>query len=293
MLWEDVIRQRFDVQAQSGDEFICRCPWHNDQGKPNLYVNGKKGVWLCHSCGSKGHLRSITQSMPAVKTDGVRKALLEQMSTSSNERPLYKAEGWLKKFDFPHDQWDERLSPACQERFQVGYDPFTDLLTIPIRDSRGRLLGVITRRLDDLKPKYRYPKGVKIGTLLFASWLIRKRHRKVAIVEGSVDTMACWDARVPALGLLGSRMTEDQRDLLLRLGVQHVVLMLDNDNAGRAGQQQVNEMLQGTGILVSVGVYRSYWGDKDPSALNADRRRKMFHSARLWRDTPSVLANPQ
>jgi DNA primase len=156
------------------------------------------------------------------------------------------------------------------------------VLTIPLRDEQKRLLGVITRRLDDQKPKYRYPKGFKIGQHLFASWLIRQHHTKVAIVEGSVDSMACWDARIAALGLLGSRLTDDQRDLLKRLGVQHVVLMLDNDKAGREGTYQVYEALKGTGIRVSVGVYRPYWQEKDPAALTPARRRKQFHSAKPW-----------
>lgn len=317
MMYDTLIRQTFDVVSTSGEEMLCRCPWHQDGQKPNLYVNARKGVYLCHSCGAKGHLRHIAEKMPSIRTQDVRDKLAAMQLARRPGVVKVFSEGWLKKFEFHHEQWDQRLTSEVQSDFGLGYDPFEDVLTIPLRDHRGRLLGVITRRLDDLKPKYRYPKGFKIGQHLFASWKIKTRHKKVALVEGSVDTMACWEARIPALGLLGSRLTEDQTRLIQRLGIKHVVLMLDNDKAGNgwpthriegswqggkflcrgchrtfperptgthpaAGRFQVYEALHDTGIKVSVGVYRSYWSEKDPAALKPDRRRKMFHSAKEW-----------
>ena len=67
--------------------------------------------------------------------------------------------------------------------------------------------------------------------------------------------------------------------------IETVVLMLDNDNAGRNGTLGVAEALQGSGIRVVVGQYRDYWFDdrgeavKDPDSLNGARLRKLFHSA--------------
>lgn len=318
MRYEPLIRQTFQVMGQSGDEFVCKCPWHDDRGKPNLYVNGVKGVYLCHACGAKGHLSSISKEIPEADTTDVRRRLKSLQAEAPV--PRYYSEGWLKQYDFHHPYWTETrgFSDATIERFNLGYDPIQNLCTIPIRDRRNHILGVITRRLDNERPKYLDPKGLKKGKHLFGAWLVRSRHRRVALVEGPLDCVSCWDARVPAMALMGARITEDQVLELLRLGIEHVVLMMDNDRAGHGfpvhrssrrgqcdvcgrpgsskgdehpatGTFQVHDALRGTGIIVSVGNYRPYWfhngrPSKDPGDLTPAQRRKMFHSAKGWHD---------
>lgn len=278
MRYAPLIEQTFEVVGTSGDEYVCRCPWHNDKGKPNLYVNATKGVYLCMSCGAKGHLRSLRDDLPPPSTQYLRERL--KGMTHIPPRVRTYPEGWLKQYDFPHDYWASRgLTKSIVKEFSLGYDPFNDQVTIPMRDEQGRVLGVIRRRLDGGVPKYLYPKGFKIGRYLFGAWKVEQR-RKIALVEGSIDAIACWDARVPALAMLGSRLTADQVAVLSRLGISHVVLLPDNDAAGQKAIQQVIEAIQGAGIALSVGWYRDYWiGCKDPASLKPDRRRKMYHSA--------------
>lgn len=278
MRYESTIRAHFDVMGTAGDEFICRCRWHEDAGKPNLYINATKGCFLCHVCGHKGHLNSL-EKLPPMQTEDLRDRL--KTLKTPVPRPVPKPEGWLRQFGLAHPAWQTRLSDPIITKFQLGYDPMTDSLTIPFRDEYGVLYGVIQRRLDDQKPKYRYPRGIKIGRYLFGAWVVPPDQKKVALVEGSVDAMACWEARVPALGLLGSRLSDDQVRVLQRLGIRHVVTMTDADKAGQAAIPQIIEALSGTGIAVSIGVYRPYWNVKDPADLTPTRRRKIYHSAKL------------
>jgi DNA primase len=52
------------------------------------------------------------------------------------------------------------------KQFRLGYDPFSNRMTLPVRDHRGRILGVSYRRLDDQRPKYLDPKGYPKGRYL-------------------------------------------------------------------------------------------------------------------------------
>lgn len=282
MRYESVIKKSFDVVSTSGTEFLCRCPWHDEGGKPNLYINGEKGMYLCHSCGKKGHLKNIMANLPRPSAQDITDRL-KKIADDRNVEPqrVYK-ESWLKRFDFPHEYWESRgFTEDVIRDFELGYDPMMDRVTIPMRNEDGELLGVVQRVLDDAKPKYRYPKGFPIGSSLFASWMVGE-HRKVALVEGTLDAIACWDARVPALALLGSRLTVSQAQLLQRMGITTVVIFTDNDKPGREAVLQIHEQLRGSGITRKVVKYRSYWGAKDPGELTPQQRRKAYHSATAW-----------
>lgn len=275
--YEPVIRKQFQVQSVSGAEFLCMCRWHDDSSGGHLYVNGHSGLFVCFSCGQKGSLERMNLEVPQISTQDVRERL-KTMGKTIEER--FYPEGWLRQFDVPTDYWTEQrnLPQDIVKMFDLGYDPFTDRVTLPLRDMHGRILGVTHRRLDGGKPKYLHPKGYPIGKHLYGAFLLREE-RTVALVEGQVDAHRGWSHRVPALALMGARITPDQIKVLKMSNVRHVVLMLDNDNAGIHGTMGIYESLQGTGIRVSVGWYRDYWFDiKDPDALSGTRYRKMFHS---------------
>lgn len=290
--FEQQIRKTFNVVSTSGDEFLCRCPWHIDGMKPNLYANGRNGKFLCQSCGKRGHMEGITGMMPQASAQDLRDRLGALTAPKAHSPRIYSEE-WLQRFQHTHPAWYDRgFSEEVMTAFNLGYDPIKDVLTIPVRNMDGDVLGVITRRLDDQKPKYMYPKGFPIGKYLFGAWKVAASERHtVALVEGTIDCVACWDARVPAMAMMGSRLTKDQRTVMQELGVRTAVIFTDNDGPGREAIIQVQEALRGTGIAVRVAGYRPYWRvqtplgirpAKDPAELNEQRRRKAYHSAVPW-----------
>lgn len=279
MKYASVIEKQFTVTSKTGTEFLCMCPWHPDTSQGHLYVNALKGLYLCMSCGAKGHLDKLGVSLPQTGTEDIRARIAA--FRKPHKQTHYYPEGWLDQYDIPHPYWTEarNLPPEVIAQFRLGFDPFSNRLTLPLRDSNGRILGTTFRRLDDGTPKYLHPKGFPIGRHLYGAWLLTDE-RKVALVEGQVDAIRCWASRVPALAMMGSRLTRDQVKVLQRLGVTSVVLMMDNDKAGIKGTVAVYEALRGSGIRVTSGWYRDYWfGVKDPDGLTPQRLRKMFHSS--------------
>lgn len=272
MRYEQLIRNTFTVVSEHGDEFLCKCPYHDDTGRPNLYANAVKGVFLCHACGAKGRLES--RELPE-DWEGLLKRMDMKLEPPP---PTFYNNTWLDQFDNPCDYWRSRgFSDQTIRQWKLGYDIMRNEGTIPVWDERSRLIGAIRRRFAKDGPKYLYPKGFPLSRILFGSHRLGKNHRKAAIVEGSLDTIACWNARVPALGLLGAHITETQHQLLHKMDVHHIVLMTDNDVAGDAAVESVLDTVKG--ITVSVAQYRSYWNAKDPGDLQPQQIRKMFHSA--------------
>ena len=280
--FEEAIQENFNVISKSGVEFNCYCPFHDDRigGRGNLYINGKTGFYFCHNCHSKGKLDSY------IPTPG---SLLERVQTmqrdgfgarSAFSHPQTLPDGFLAQFGYKHPYWTDRgLTEATVAKFELGFDITKNHAIIPFRDHVENLIGVIRRTLNDDDPwKYKNPNGILSNHYLFGSHLLEGR-RKVALVEGPADALACWNARVPALAVFGSYLSQSQVSLLRRLGVYHCVLMFDNDKPGR--QAVYNSFNSLVGFTVSEGVYRPYWGRKDPGELTPQQCRKMYHSSTL------------
>lgn len=259
----------------SGDEARFLCPYHDDDtGK--LYLNVVSGKWICFSghCGAKGR---IGYESTDDELEGLRKRLarLERGDDPNTVKVL--PEAYLRQYT-EHPYWLTRgFNRKTVKSFGLGFDPLSNRLTIPVRAVDGSLLGVITRSLDGSRPKYLHPKGFKTGKHLFCSHLA-KGYEKVALVEGPLDAVACWDARVPAVACYGARVTEGQLWLLRWLGVTTVVPFFDRDRAGAAAADHLRNA--DTGLLVLDGSWGATWRGKDPGELKPYQRRAFYHGAR-------------
>ncbi|MGQ9516142.1 MAG: DNA primase [Anaerolineae bacterium] len=118
------------------------------------------------------------------------------------------------------------------------YDRFRNRLMIPIRDTRGRVIGFGARALDDTPPKYLnspqtpiFDKGAVLFGLDKAAKTIRARGEAI-IVEGYMDVMMAHQHGVTnVVAAMGTSLTEEQLRALSRLAGR-LVLALDADAAG-------------------------------------------------------------
>lgn len=281
------IKNHLTVIGRAGDEVQAMCLFHDDGSKASMYVNTEKMLFFCHGCGAKGNVKKLQQMLgtglitKTMDLQTVRERLRAIQHVQREEVRIYP-EAWLAQFANPTDYWTSTrgLSEETVERFDLGYDPFTDAAIIPLRDSHGRIIGVIRRHMGDYQPRYLYPQGFRMSRFLYGSWLVRAgKEKTVAICEGSVDAMALWDAGIPAVALLGSRLSDQQERLLHEVGVTSVVLFTDNDRAGREAIAQVKDALQGMQVRVVLYPRRDA---KDPADLTREERREAVEEAVPW-----------
>tara|TARA_Y100000310_G_scaffold339754_1_gene433456 strand:+ start:14310 stop:15164 length:855 start_codon:yes stop_codon:yes gene_type:complete len=276
MRYERFAEDTFDIMGTSGQEVLALCPFHDDH-RPSFYFNQNSGLWVCHACGAKGNIQTLKRAgydpKPEVALHEIQHNLQSLKETPTREDHSFYPEGWLARFDNHTPYWAKRgFTRDMVKKFQLGFDPGTNSATIPIRNADGRILGVIRRSLAPMaKVRYMYPKGLKINELLFGSWL--RPEGIVALTEGSLDAIKCWQAGVPAMAIYGARMSRKQGGLLRRLGVRTTVLMLDNDKAGKQGTDQVASMLRG---LLVLKVSYAGVSAKDPGDLTEDDIHSLF-----------------
>lgn len=275
------VASNFTVVTQSSDEWDCLCPWHGDK-TPSLRINIKKGLYFCHGCHKKGSIerlaeeRGTTIAQPDIKDQ--MQMMVEQLHAPARRDRIY-SDSTLAQYKGSTDYWSKMrgLGQATIDSFDLGQDEIERAAIIPMRSYTGDLIGLIKRRFGNVRPKYLYPVGMRKADHLFGSWMLEQSHQRVAIVEGSVDALAMWDAGIPALAVLGSRISDNQVALLNRLGVDDVVLFTDNDAAGEIGLTQMIETLPPS-IMWSIAIYKDDWGS-DPASLTIEQRREAFDNA--------------
>lgn len=122
-------------------------------------------------------------------------------------------------------------------------DFLRDRITVPIRDSRGRVVAFGGRIRSGDGPKYMNTKETPVytkGRTLFGLHRAKGgllQHGAV-VVEGYFDVLALWDNGVPtALAGLGTALTEDHLRLIKRW-TNRITLFFDGDDAGRKATEK-------------------------------------------------------
>ena len=134
------------------------------------------------------------------------------------------------------------------------YDLFRGRLMIPIHDLNGRVVAFGGRVLDDSKPKYINSPESPIyhkSAVLFGLFQARQAMRQageVLVVEGYFDQLALFRAGfVNVVATCGTALTAEHAKLLKRY-VQRVLLLFDQDAAGRQATFRAMAALQEEGL---------------------------------------------
>lgn len=148
------------------------------------------------------------------------------------------------------------------------HDVFVNRIMIPIHDLEGNPIGFTSRIFDNSDgPKYLNSKEsnlFKKGKILFnfhrAKNYIRNS-KKIIIVEGNMDALKLYAHDVKnVVALMGTALTSDQINAIKKLRVD-VLLMLDNDDAGKLAMNSNADLLLNAGINTDIVVLE---GAKDP-----------------------------
>lgn len=275
--WGD---QHLDVRHKNGEEWQCVCPFHQDSGthKPDLYLNVRKGVFICMStsCGVKGPVtRLVSEVMGVDATQAERElgmggrrrvqAVRERLAASRLPQPTEPTISNARLVELRSDRYwaDQRhLAPATCEHFDLGFDEVTRRAIIPYRDREGIARYLIQRTTTSGDgPRYLYPRGFPLRSAIFNLHAVDTR-QEVIVVEGSVDAMKVWQAGFTnVIALLGSGVFDEQ---LAQLRPLRLVAFLDRDAAGAAA---VRRLCRYHSRLFRVARYPASSTAKDPDGL--------------------------
>jgi DNA primase len=271
-------------------EAVLRCCFHNDKGKPNLYVNldDKPGVYHCFACNAAGSFEGFVMgymSWPMFKAvmqcrEWARRVVNEPPPETLPKLVTLSDEDRLAPYRYRHAYVYERgLTEATAQRFDIGYDRTANAITIPWFSSNGSLVAIKRRSI--LSKYYIFEAGSDLSATLFGLSHVRQ-HAYLWIVEGEFDAMfmdQCFriahfdNHHATALG--GKYLHDEQITALCRREPVSIVLMLDNDSAGREAQALVKRRLLSRAVVVDAP-YPSE-DTHDPNGLSFEQVIQLAH----------------
>lgn len=130
----------------------------------------------------------------------------------------------------------DNISYSTQTEFEVGYDEFSNRITIPIRDEIGTLVGVkgrlFKREIDENESKYLYIEPTNKAKILYGlhktmPYILRSQ--KVYVTESEKGVMQLWNmGYCNAVATCGKKVSQSQIEKLTRLCAD-VVFLFDED----------------------------------------------------------------
>lgn len=297
---------------------------------------GQWNCWACSQSGDIIRLGKLVLGIPSKKVrdllapnepDAIAAAIQTRVKRRLNEVTSEKAKPsdsvsvelpkpsvypkkpmkFLKKRGFTAEtlkHWKIRFVPE-QELVKTNGDTFVirNNMGIPIFDHKGKkVLCWCYRATPDSAAwqedaKYIYTPG--LVDVLNRTWFgyHEARHEDhVAVVEGALDTMWCWQNGIPAVGMLGSSAKQFVKIEALT-EFRSVTIMPDRDEAGMLSALALGDRLQEYGVPVKISLYRKWMTRRDgspagdPQDLCPLDLELFWWTAvpwQVWRSKPSV-----
>jgi DNA primase len=189
----------------------------------------------------------------------------------------------LDKLEREHPYLAERgLSLETIVDFGMGFcskGMMADRIAIPIHNAKGEVVAYAGRfpgEPPEGTPKYKLPQGFRKSLELFNLDRAGKESGPLIIVEGFFGCMKLHQLGCrKVVALMGSTMSAAQEALIKQHTDRNsqVVVMLDEDEAGRAGREDIAVRLA---KFVFVKVYTFAEEGQQPENLSADEVKQLF-----------------
>jgi DNA primase len=211
-----------------------------------------------------------------------------QRTVSEKTEPNKPLKFRLEKLERTHPYLAERgLTQETIVDFGIGYcakGMMADRIAIPIHNPEGGVVAYAGRYPGEPPgdaPKYKLPPGFRKSLELFNIDRAVKEpvELPLVIVEGFFDCMKLHQHGYrKVIALMGSTMSRAQEELIRRhtIAWRQVIVMLDEDEAGRAGREDIAVRLA---RFVFVKIYVFAEEDKQPEHLTAEGVEHLLRGA--------------
>ena len=218
--------------------------------------------WICDVL-DIDYYSNLDEDLP--KSLQLTKLLVEMQSVDTDtetEKPLKPIpEKILSYFEpYVNDMFcEDGVGYDTQVEFEIGYDEFTNRITIPIRDDLGNLVGVkaryFYRQVPEDEQKFMYIEKCARSQILYGLYKtinFIKKAQRVFVVEAEKGVQQLYDkGYFEAVATGGSKISKSQIDKLTRLCVP-IIFVFDKDITKKELDDIASRFIDGTEVYALI-----------------------------------------
>ena len=218
--------------------------------------------WICDVL-DIDYYSNLDEDLP--KSLQLTKMLIEMQSVDTEaetEKPLKPIPEKILSYFKPYvnDMFNEDgVSYDTQAEFEIGYDEFTNRITIPIRDDLGNLVGVkaryFYRQVPEDEQKFMYIEKCARSQILYGLYKtinFIKKAQRVFVTEAEKGVQQLYDkGYFEAVATGGSKISKSQIDKLTRLCVP-IIFVFDKDITKEELDDIASRFIDGTEIYALI-----------------------------------------
>ena len=259
-----------EIVSETGTDFLCLCPFHHNTDSPAFAVSYSKGLYICYNqnCDSSGTVldlvktltnRNDFEAMRFISANKLSPAeiLEEELKDLLDDKPEF--------VEFPQSTLDKlntnlEQNPKAQEyflsrkinqeagrHFNLGYSDTQGMVTVPLHSPDGIPVGVIGRSIEG--KSFKNSPNLPRNKTMFNLHRAKRQGGTIIVVESSFDAIRLWQTGFPnAVATLGGSISDTNIQHLNKYA-STIIIMTDNDSAGRALGNTIANKLRNKNIL--------------------------------------------
>jgi DNA primase len=259
-----------EIISQTGTDFLCLCPFHHNTDSPAFAVSYSKGLYICYNqnCNSSGTILELVktltdrndfealrfissnkQSEAEAFEDGLKELLDEKPEfIPFSQETLNSLYNELGSALIAKDYFKLRnITEESMHHFKLGYSSKQKMVTVPLHSPDGIPVGIIGRSIEG--KNFKNSPNLPRNKTMFNLHRAKREGGTIIVVESSFDAIRLWQAGFPnAVATLGGSISDINIQNLNKYS-STIIIMTDNDQAGRALGITISNRLKNKNIL--------------------------------------------
>jgi len=259
-----------DIIAETGNDFLCLCPFHGNRNTPSFSVSKERGAFICFnpSCGESGSIIDIVKRLTernefeAIRFIKVKEIendvdFEDTLSSVLEDKPDF-VEFSQETLDRLHadlagnkearDYFEYRgINEESMKHFALGYSSAMNMVITPVHSPDGMPVGLVGRSISE--KRFKNSNGLPKNKTMFNLHRAKKLGGIVIVVESNFDAIRVHQAGFPnVVATLGGHISNDNINLLNKYFTK-IIIMTDSDEAGRSLGKNIANKLRNKEVL--------------------------------------------
>ena len=259
-----------EIVSYTGTDFLCLCPFHHNTDSPAFAVSYSKGLYVCYNqnCNSSGTILDLVKQLTnrndyealrfiSANKQTAEEAFQEGLAELLEDKPEFN--------EFPQATLDSlcqgladnpkaidyfrsrNIFTEAMDYFKLGYSQKQNMVTVPLHSPDGIPVGVIGRSIEG--KSFKNSPNLPRNKTMFNIHKAKREGGTIIVVESSFDAILLWQAGFPnAVATLGGSISDSNIQLLNKYS-STIIIMTDNDSAGRALGKTIANKLKNKNVL--------------------------------------------